>query len=96
MTTGLTLFPSLQPFLLGKAVVPFQQWLVAPSFSFQCQLDVRSSTLAKDVSEVDPAIGKLEVQSSMLWAQPSAGSVCPLKLWLKYFDGLDHSDSESI
>lgn len=52
----------LQPFLVGKAVVPLQRWLAAPSFSFQCQLDVRSSALARGVSEDDPVVGKLEVR----------------------------------
>ena len=52
----------LQPFLVGKAVVPLQRWLAAPSFSSQCQLDVRSSALARGVSEDDPVVGKLEVR----------------------------------
>ena len=51
----------LQPFLVGKAVVPLQRWLAAPSFNSQCHLDVRSSTLARGVSEDDPIVGKLEV-----------------------------------
>ena len=60
---GVALYCSvlLQPFLVGKAVVPLQRWLAAPSFNSQYHLDIRSSTLARGVSEDDPIIGKLEV-----------------------------------
>ena len=57
---------TLQPFLVGKAVIPLRKWLGAHSLSTQCQLDVRACSLAdasgsRGVSTEDAIAGNLQV-----------------------------------
>ena len=56
---------SLQPFLVGKAVVPLRKWLTSSSLVCQCQLEVKTSSITDAVSGVsgdDPTFGTLSVR----------------------------------
>ncbi len=58
---------SLQPFLVGKAVVPLRSCLTSPSLDLHTRLEVRSSSLTDavkgHVTDKDPLIGHLQVRS---------------------------------